>query len=98
VLAIGYARAGRDNDAINRVQSRRFPVLTTASQEVADTDDPTLVAARNGRVRRIVEAYLAELAKGGGADAATQTFALADLIRGHTVDRSLADSSARFAA
>ena len=97
LLGIGYARAGRDAEAIAAFKAA-IPVLTTESREAADTDDPALVAGRGARVRRAVEAYIAVLARSGGADVAAQTFALADLVRGHVVDRSLADSSARLAA
>jgi CHAT domain-containing protein len=97
LLAIGYSRAGRDADAIAEFKIA-IPALTTATHEAAATDDPTLVAARGARVRRVVEAYIATLARVGGPDVAAHTFALADLVRGHVVDRSLADSSARLAA
>jgi CHAT domain-containing protein len=97
LLGIGYFRAGRDADAIASFKAA-IPVLTNESREAADSDDPTLTAARGARVRRAVEACIRVLAKEGGPDVAAQTFALADLVRGHVVDRSLADSSARLAA
>jgi CHAT domain-containing protein len=97
LLAIGYARAGRDADAIAAFKAA-IPILTAESREEADSDDPTLTAARGARVRRAIEAYIRVLAKAGGPDVAAQTFALADLVRGHVVDRSLSDSSARAAA
>jgi CHAT domain-containing protein len=97
LLGIGYARTGRDADAIAMFKAA-IPILTTQTHEAADTDDPTLAAARSARVRRAVESYIGVLAKSGGADVAAETFALADLVRGHVVDRSLADSSARLAA
>ncbi len=91
LLAIGYARAGRDAEAMAEFKLS-IPALTAAEHEAAATDDPTLVAARGARVRRAVEAYIGLLAKGGaGPEVAAETFALADLVRGHVVDRSLAD-------
>ncbi|HXW39880.1 MAG TPA: CHAT domain-containing tetratricopeptide repeat protein [Xanthobacteraceae bacterium] len=97
-LAIGYARAGRDAEAIAEFKAA-VPILMASSRET-DEDDPMLVAARSARLQRIVETYIATLARGagGGADVAVETFALADAIRGHAVGQALADASARMAA
>ena len=97
-LAVGYARAGRDADAIREFKIA-LPVLMTVSRET-DDDDPTLVAARSARLQRTVEAYIGVLARGTTAskDVALETFSLADAIRGHAVQQALADSSARMVA
>jgi CHAT domain-containing protein len=97
-LAVGYARAGRDADAVREFKVA-LPVLMTATRET-DDDDPTLVAARSARLQRTVEAYIGVLARGTTAsnDVAIETFSLADAIRGHAVQRALADSSARMVA
>lgn len=97
-LAVGYARAGRDVDAIREFKAA-MPVLTAAARET-DEDDPTLVAARNARLQRIVEAYIGVLARSPNPsnDIAVETFALADAVRGHAVEQALADSSARLVA
>ena len=59
----------------------------------------TPVAARNVRLQRIVEAYIGVLARTNALnDVAVETFALADAIRGHSVQKALADSSARMVA
>jgi CHAT domain-containing protein len=102
-LAIGYARAGRDADAIGEFKIA-IPVLMTAGRENADEDDPTVVAARSARLQRIVESYIGVLARGAANpnaksnDVAVETFALADAIRGRSVQKALADASARMVA
>jgi CHAT domain-containing protein len=102
-LAIGYASTGRDADAIREFKIA-VPVLMAASRENADEDDPTVVAARSARLQRIVESYIGVLARGaaksnGNADdVAVETFALADAIRGRSVQKALADASARMVA
>ena len=97
-LAVGYARAGRDADAIREFRVA-LPVLMTATRET-DDDDPTLVAARSARLQRTVETYIGVLARGTTAsnDVAVETFSLADAIRGHAVQQALADSSTRMVA
>ncbi len=98
-LAVGYARAGRDADAIREFKTA-LPVLMASARENGDDDDPTLVAAREGRLQRIVENYIGVLARGSTAsnDIAVETFALADAVRGHAVQKALADSNARAVA
>jgi CHAT domain-containing protein len=99
VLAVGYTRAGRDADAIREFKAA-IPIMLTAARENADDDDPTVVAARSVRLQRIVEAYIGVLARSAGMsnDVAVETFALADAVRGHSVQKALADSSARVVA
>jgi CHAT domain-containing protein len=98
-LAIGYARSGRDADAIREFKSA-IPVLMAAARENADEDDPTVVAARSARLQRIVESYIGVLARGAtkSNDVAVETFALADAIRGRSVQKALANASARMVA
>ncbi len=97
-LAVGYARAGRDADAIGEFKLA-LPVLMASTRE-SDDDDPTLVAARSARLQRTVETYIAVLARSPtmSNDVAVETFGLADAIRGHAVQQALADSSARMVA
>jgi CHAT domain-containing protein len=97
-LAVGYARAGRDADAVGEFKMA-LPVLMAATRET-DDDDATLVAARGARLQRTVETYIAVLARSPNIsnDAAAQTFGLADAIRGHAVQQALAESSARMVA
>jgi len=102
-LAIGYARAGRDADAIREFKTA-LPVLMTVGRENADEDDPTIVAARSARLQHIVESYIGVLARGAAKsnpnsnDVALETFALADAIRGRSVQKALANASARMVA
>ena len=98
-LAIGYARAGRDADAVREFKAA-IPILMTGARETNSEDDPTLVAARDNRLQRIVEAYISVLAHGTTAsnEVAVETFSLADAVRGRAVEQSLADSSARATA
>ena len=99
LLAIGYSRSNRAADALREFKTA-IPIMMTAARESADDDDPTLVAAKQARLQRIVEAYfnaLVDQAKDPN-DVAEETFALSDAIRGHSVGHSLADASARLAA
>jgi CHAT domain-containing protein len=97
-LAVGYARAGRDADAIREFKIA-LPILMAATRDT-DDDDPTLLAARSARLQRTVETYIGVLARNTAAsnDVAVETFGLADAIRGHAVQQALADSSARVVA
>jgi CHAT domain-containing protein len=99
-LAMGYALARRDADAIREFKTA-IPILMVASRENTDDDDDTSADARNQRLQNIVEAYIALLAKGGDTttgQVALETFALADAIRGQSVQRALSASSARSVA
>jgi CHAT domain-containing protein len=96
-LAMGLMQAGRATDAIREFKAS-IPILMAASREV-DDDDATNGAARNQRLQGIVEAYISMLAShGSDANVAVETFALADSIRGQSVQRALSASSARAAA
>jgi CHAT domain-containing protein len=99
-LAVGYALAGRDADAIREFRTA-IPKLMAASRENADDDDDTVSAARSQRLQNIVESYIALLAKSGDnatGQVSLETFALADAIRGQSVQRALSASSARSVA
>ena len=92
-LAVGYARAGRDADAIREFKTA-MPIMMAAAHENSEEDDPTLVAARNVRLQRSVEFYIGVLARTGKSnDVAVETFALADAVRGHAVQQALANST-----
>ncbi|HWM47029.1 MAG TPA: CHAT domain-containing tetratricopeptide repeat protein [Xanthobacteraceae bacterium] len=98
-LAVGYARAGRDADAIREFKAA-IPIMMAAAHDNAEDDDPTVVAARSQRLQNVVEAYIGLLARGGARteEIAVETFALADAIRGRSVQQALAASSARMLA
>jgi CHAT domain-containing protein len=97
ILAIGYMKAHRDAKAVREFRAA-IPRLLDQARENADDDNTTLVAARSERLQNIVEAYIALVDRGQdgrGEQAALETFALADAIRGHSVQQALAASSAR---
>jgi len=98
-LAIGLMRAGRDAEAIREFKTA-IPVMLASASENADDENTTVVAARSQRLQTIVESYLALLARAEGAtgEVGAETFGLADAIRGRSVQRALAASSARAAA
>jgi CHAT domain-containing protein len=99
VLAIGYARAGRDAEAIREFQGA-IPVMIAATRENADDEDAILLAARNQRLQASVESFIGLLARtrGKSQDLAIETFALADAVRGRSVQQALTASSARMTA
>ena len=99
-LAVGYALAGKEADAIREFKAA-IPILMAASRENADDDDDTVSAARSQRLQNIVEAYIAMLAKNNDnatGEVSLETFALADSIRGQSVQKALSASSARSVA
>jgi CHAT domain-containing protein len=96
-LARGLALAGKDADATREFKAA-IPILMAAQRENADDDDETVSAARSQRLQAIVEAYIGLLAKTGDAQASLEAFALADAIRGHSVQKALSASSARSVA
>jgi CHAT domain-containing protein len=98
-LAIGLMKAGRDQEATREFRTA-IPIMLTAARENADDDDTTVVAARNQRLQTIVEAYIGLLARSQekSGEIAVETFALADAVRGHSVQQALAASSARMVA
>jgi CHAT domain-containing protein len=96
ILAVGLMRAGKDADAIREFKTA-LPILLAASRENADDDDASVVAGRSQRLQGIVEAYIKLLASRQSAtgDVATDTFSLADSIRGRSVQQALTASGAR---
>jgi CHAT domain-containing protein len=97
-LAVGLMRAGRDTEATREFKAA-IPVMMAASRENADDENTTVVAARSQRLQGIVESYFTMLARnaGSGSEIGEETFALADAIRGRSVQQALAASSARAA-
>lgn len=98
-LAVGYALAGRDADAIREFKAA-IPILMAAQRENAVDDDDTVNAARSQRLQNIIESYIDALSRSdSGRDAvALETFVLADAIRGQSVQKALSESSARAVA
>jgi CHAT domain-containing protein/tetratricopeptide (TPR) repeat protein len=97
-LANAFARKGKLPEALQAFQ-QAIPVLLTASGGT-DDDSGSSAAAREARVRFVIEAYLRMLALNPSiapANAAEQTFGYADILRGQSVQRALQASAARSA-
>jgi CHAT domain-containing protein len=98
-VAMSLARANRAGEAVVEFRAA-IPPLLSASRQSVDEDGATAVA-RETRVRIVIESYLALLARApelAGGDVGEETFGLADVVRGHAVERALAASSLRAAA
>jgi hypothetical protein len=96
-LGVAYMKAGRDQDAIREFRTA-IPVLMAASRENADDDDSSVNAGRTQQLQMIVEKYIELAARtSNNTSAAAETFALADSIRGQSVQNALEASSARSA-
>ena len=98
-VAMSLARANRAGEAVAEFRAA-IPTLLAATRQNLDEDGATAIAREN-RVRMVVEFYLAVLARQpalAGADIGEETFGLADVVRGHAVERALAASSLRAAA
>ncbi|MBS0533298.1 MAG: CHAT domain-containing protein [Proteobacteria bacterium] len=93
-LAIGYALARRDDDAIREFKVA-LPAMMATAHENADDEDTATVATRSRLLQSVAESYMAVMARRGANDAAGETFALADAVRGRSVQQALAASSAR---
>ncbi len=102
-LAVGLMRAGRNEDAAREFKAA-IPIMLTGARENADDENTTVVAARTLRLQNTVESYFFLLTRGGAAfgqvdnQVGEETFALADAVRGQSVQQALAASSARAAA
>ena len=95
--AVALARKGRAAEALQAYRDS-LPVLETASGGGSDDDAGSTAAAREGRVRFVVEGYLRMLALNPAVappNTAAETFSYADLLRGQSVQRALQASSAR---
>ena len=100
MLAIGLAKAQRESEALGEFRLA-IPVLVSAARET-DSEDASEAAAREQRAQIVIEAYIALLARSSTpqktAAAAEESFPLADVLRGSSVQRALAAASARAAA
>jgi tetratricopeptide (TPR) repeat protein len=98
VLAVGYVQVKRDADAMREFKAA-IPIMMEAARENASDDDPTVVAARDIRLQQIIESYIGLVARRNDSnDVAVETFGLADAVRGRSVQKALAASSARMIA
>jgi CHAT domain-containing protein len=97
--AVALARKAKPSEALQAF-GESVPVLLTASGGT-DDDSGTTAAAREGRVRFVIEGYLRFLSFNPTlvpGNIAEETFGYADIMRGQSVQRALQASSARSAA
>jgi CHAT domain-containing protein len=96
--AIALARKGHATASLQAFKES-LPVLLSVSGG-GDDDSGTTAAAREGRVRFVIEGYLRLLSRNPTivpASAIEETFGYADVLRGQSVQRALQASSARAA-
>jgi CHAT domain-containing protein len=96
-LALGLAKAGRNDDALREFK-RAIPVLVAPAGESTGEDDLGVVVMRRQQIQDLVEGYISLVANTRQPDGASETFALADSIRGSSVQQALAESSIRASA
>jgi CHAT domain-containing protein len=97
--AVALARKGRTAEAL-QAYGESLPVLLSTSGG-GDEDSGSTAAAREGRIRFVIEGYLRLLSRNPSIvpdNVLAETFGLADLLRGQSVQRALQASSARSAA
>jgi hypothetical protein len=97
--AIALARKNKAQEALQAFKEC-LPALVSVSGG-SDDDGGTTAAAREGRVRFVIEVYLRLLTRYpelASASALDETFGYADVLRGQSVQRALQASSARYAA
>jgi CHAT domain-containing protein len=96
-LGFALAHAGQTARARSEFETA-MPILLSPSREEEEGGESTGSIAQRDRVlQMLVEAYMGLLADAGGAVAA-ETFRAADAVRGRSVERALAQSSARAGA
>jgi CHAT domain-containing protein len=96
--AIAMARKGNATEALQAFKES-LPVLLSISG-AGDDDSGATAAAREGRVRFVIEGYLRLLSRNPAivpTNTIEDTFGLADVLRGQSVQRALQASSARSA-
>ena len=94
-LASALAKAGRDAEALAAFQAAVPTLLESSRRE--DSGDSSSAGAIADRNRYILESYLGLLAHDPTGAAADATIGLADRLRGRSVQRALAQASARSA-
>jgi CHAT domain-containing protein len=97
--AMALARKGKASDALQAF-NESLPVLLSTSGG-SDEDSGATAAARDGRIRFVIEGYLRLLSRNPSIatpSAIEATFGYADVLRGQSVQRALQASSARSAA
>lgn len=97
-LGFGYLKAGRLSEAVAEFKAA-IPILIASTRDETGEDDLLGVQAHRRRLKNIFEGYIAALAaSGAGRETAAETFGLADVIRGQSVQKAVSASSARLFA
>jgi CHAT domain-containing protein len=94
--AVALERKGRAPESLQAFKET-LPVLLSASS-AGDDDSGSTAAAREGRIRFVVEGYLRLVSRNPSlvpASAVEETFGYGDVLRGQSVQRALQASSAR---
>ena len=97
--AVALARKGNAQESFQAFKES-LPVLLTVSGSGGDDDSGSTAAAREGRIRFIIEAYLRLLSRNPSLLTPAildETFGYSDVLRGQSVQRALQASSARSA-
>jgi CHAT domain-containing protein len=97
-LAVALYRNGQRDEAYRNFKET-IPLLSNANR--GDADSGSTAAATEARIRLIVETYFSLLSRNpqlSTGDAAVETFAYSDLVRGQSVQRALLASSVRAVA
>jgi len=95
-LGFALAHAGQVARARSEFETA-MPILLSPSREAESGESNESIAQRDRVLQVLVESYIELLADGGGSVAA-DTFRAADAVRGRSVERALAESSARAGA
>ncbi|MGQ0675656.1 MAG: tetratricopeptide repeat protein, partial [Rhodospirillales bacterium] len=93
-LGMALLETGKREEA-RKAFAAAVPILLQRSRE---TDDDAGIAARDQRVRLVLEAYMRLLSETKAPGDGAEAFRLAEAARGRTVERALAASAARMAA
>ena len=97
--AVVLARKSKTSESLQAFKDS-LPVLLSTSA-AGDDDSGTTAAARESRIRFVIEGYLRLLSRNPSlvpASAIEETFGYADVLRGQSVQRALQASSVRSAA
>src|SRR6516164_6177258 len=97
ILGAGLVFAGRDAEALQEYKAA-LPMLLTNWRD--GEDDNTSAVANDSRMQIIIEPYLVLLARNRGIsdDIAVESFQFGEILRGRSVEKALAVSSARVIA
>jgi CHAT domain-containing protein len=101
---LGLALAGREQEALPVLHAATDSLVTTSRDSAGEEDDAVAAATREHRVQTVIEAYIDLLSRNAPAvvaaddEAVTAAFRLAEGLRGHSVQKALAESAARASA